>query len=523
MLKKGIILLLLMIVAIGCSSEPAESDHTNDSTDRNENSGGELRVALDAQPPTLDEHTTTAAVTRYTGRHIFETLVMTNSKYEVVPMLAESIEKSDDGKTYTFKLREGVTFHNGKEMTAEDVVASMDRWKELSPVAGDIFKNAIFKEEDPYTVTLELEKPSLSALDIMASRKQSAAIMPKEMVENAGLDGVSEYIGTGPFKFKEWQQDQYIHLTKYEDYQPVDSEADGLTGKKEALVDDLYFEFVLDPSTRLAGIETGEYDVAYGLPHDNYEQLKENPNANTYIDQYGNFIMVYNKKGRLFTNAKMRQAVNAALDADDIMLAAFSNKDLYWMDSGYMNVNIEHWASDRGKEEYNQKDPEKAKKRLEEAGYNGEEIIILTTRDYEYHYSSAIVVQEQLENIGMNVKLDVYDWPTLKQRETDPELWDILPAGISITTTPNQLLELSSTWAGWTDDETVTKALESMESAANQEEAKPLWDDLQEDLWKDYVPVSKIGIYSSIFASTDKVEGLTIFEGPVLWNTRVVE
>src|SRR5699024_799889 len=103
-----------------------------------------------------------------------------------------------------------------------------------------------------------------------------AAVMPKEVVDSAGAVGVSEFIGTGPFQFAEWKQDQYIHLTKYEDYEPVDLPADGASGKKEALVDDLYFDIVTDASTQVAGIQTGEYDIILDLPNEHYEQVKAN-------------------------------------------------------------------------------------------------------------------------------------------------------------------------------------------------------------------------------------------------------
>src|SRR5699024_10996461 len=94
--------------------------------------------------------------------------------------------------------------------------------------------------------------------------------------------GVDEFIGTGPFKFEEWKQDQHILLTKNEDYNSVDMEADGLSGKKEAKVAELYFEFVTDSSTQLAGLESGEYDVVDTVPRDNAEQVEANPDLELY-------------------------------------------------------------------------------------------------------------------------------------------------------------------------------------------------------------------------------------------------
>lgn len=523
--KRGILIFILILVTVvaGCNGQTEEATNADNSTDSNESIGGELRYALNSQPSTLDSHLTTGSVERQTSRHIFETLVTLNSEYKQVPMLAESVDKSEDGKTYTFHLRKGVKFHNGKEMTAEDVVASMIRWMEKSAMAKETMGDAVFEAKEKYTVVLKLQEPSLGALDVMASPKQFPAIMPKEVVETADSDGVAEYIGTGPFKFMEWKQDQYIHLTKFEEYQPVNGGSDGLSGKKEALVEDLYFDIVTDPSTRQSGLQTGLYDIADGIPHNSYEQLKNDPNLNTFVGTYGNIVHVYNKKQGLFTDVKMRKAVNAALDSDKIMLAAFSDEDLYDINPGYMDKEQKNWYSEAGKEAYNQANPEKAKRLLEEAGYNGEVVRILTTRDSQYLYDSAVVVSEQLEQIGMKVKLEVYDWATYVDRRDNPENWDLLSAGLSIITTPSQHLALSSTWPGWTEDEKVNSLLEKIKMSASQEEAKKQWDTLQGYLWTEYLPVSKYGDYTYIIATTKQVEGFTIFDGPVLWNTKITE
>src|SRR5699024_4156119 len=156
-------------------------------------------------------------------------------------MLAETVEESDENTVLTFHFREGVTFHNGKQMYAEDVVESMNRWLERSGVASEAFGNASFEEVDEYTVVLELEESSSIALDVLASKEQFAAIMPKEVIDEADAEGVKDLIGTGPYEFVEWKHDQYFHFAKFDDYQSVDVPADGLGGKKEALVKDIYF------------------------------------------------------------------------------------------------------------------------------------------------------------------------------------------------------------------------------------------------------------------------------------------
>ena len=109
-------------------------------------------------------------------------------------------------------------------------------------------------------------------------------------------DGVKEYIGTGPFKFVEWKQDQYIHYERFEEYQSPEGTPSGLAGKREALVDNLYIDFVADSSTRVAGITTGQYDIGINMPLDSYDQLKSAKNLNNEIALASGAVLVFNKK-----------------------------------------------------------------------------------------------------------------------------------------------------------------------------------------------------------------------------------
>src|SRR5699024_6189387 len=155
-----------------------------------------------------------------------------------------------------------------------------------------------------------------------------------------------------------------------------------------------------------------------------------NGEFDTYINNdNGTLNVFFNKKAGIMTNKKIRQAVNAAIDAEAVMLASYAHEDLYVIDPSYMSVNNKNGNSEAGSESYNQANPEKAKELLNEAGYNGETVTLLSTRDYDFHYNAAIVVQEELENIGMNVELDIFDWPTLVERRNNPENWDMLTVG----------------------------------------------------------------------------------------------
>ncbi|MCH1624181.1 ABC transporter substrate-binding protein [Ferdinandcohnia quinoae] len=516
------LLLTLAIALVGCNSESDEASKDKEGvSEGNKKYKDEINIAVTAQPPTLDSAMTVSQVALDIAGNVYETLYTLNKDYEPTPMLAESVDISEDGKTYSFKLREGITFHNGKEMTSEDVVASMNRWLEKSSRAKSLLANAKFEADGAYTVNLNLESPTSDVLIVMASQSNFPAIMPKEIIDSAPAEGVSEYIGTGPFKFEEWKQDQYIHLVKNEDYKPVDSEPSGFAGKKEAFVNDVFYHFVTDHSTRIAGIQTGEYDISDSIPTESYEQLNAMDNVKVYTFVGGTLTLFFNTNEGVLADVKMRQAVNTALNMDEILLASFVNKDLYTLDPGYMNPNAVQWASDAGKEVYNQADLEKAKTLLKEAGYNGEEITLLTTGDYAEMSTATTVVQEQLRQLGMNVKIDNFDFPTFLETKNDWTKWDIFITSNGYQLTPPQLLAVNPEWAGLNDPK-VKELLSSIRQAQSQDESTAKWDELQGYLYES-LSSTAIGQYKSILATTDKLEGFEVFEAPIIWNTKVIE
>ncbi|RKJ33698.1 ABC transporter substrate-binding protein, partial [Butyricicoccus sp. 1XD8-22] len=330
-----------------------------------------LQVAYNAQPPTLDPLMTTAVAARDVARNIFESLVTLDADSKVVPMLAESFEQSEDGKTITFKLRQGVKFHNGDELTADDVIASMEYWRTTASLGKAYFTDATFEKVDETTVRLVMPENLFIALYLLADPSQIALITTEEAIAGTSAEGLNEFIGTGPYKFVEWKSDQYIHLQKFNEYVAVDTPASGLSGKKEPKYENIYFQFVTDASTRLAGIQTGEYDVANAIPFDNVEQLNALDNITISIDHNGFNAVVFNKREGIFADQKARQAINAALDQESILTAAFSNPQFYELEHGLMIKEQTDWYSEAGADQYNQKDTDKAKALLEEIGYNG--------------------------------------------------------------------------------------------------------------------------------------------------------
>lgn len=515
--KYGIIFLAfsLIVFLAACGDETDKEDESKE----NQSENTELKVGINAQPTTLDIHKTANILTRNIVKNIYETLVTFNEDYEVIPMLAESVDESDDGKTYTFQLRQGVTFHNGKEMKAEDVVASMGRWLENTPPAQTVLGAATFKSDGDYTVILELNEASALTLPILArTSQQFAGIMPKEVIDSADATGVTEYIGTGPYQFKEWKESQYVQLVKYNDYQVFDA-GDPIV-QKDAKVNDIYFYIASDAATLLTGIQTGEYDMVLDLHTEYYEQIKNDSNLDVDVEPYGENGLYFNKHEGLFTDQKMRQAVNAAINLDDLLQAAYGHKDLYELSSSYAAKSQQNWYSEAGSEFYNQNDKEKGKQLLKEAGYNGEPIRIISSRDYEYVYNSGVVVMNELEKMGANVELEVYDWATLMSKRDEKDGWDIFIAGGPFQSIPIEMNVFSPTYFDGPLDDKIYGLVEDIIRAETTEESEALWDELQGYTW-EFLPFIKLGNFSKLNVVSKDVKGYSRFDGPMLWNLTI--
>ncbi|MFR7750497.1 MAG: ABC transporter substrate-binding protein, partial [Collinsella sp.] len=387
----------------------------------------ELQIALPASPDGLDPHTTSSLVTMDIICNVVEPLFGLDSDYEPQPVLAKDYEVSDDGLTYTIKLREGVTFHNGKELGSEDVVASMNRWLTVNDRAASLLPGATFAASGDHEVTCTLTEPAIDFLIILGNHSQYPGIFPSEVIEAAGDTGVTEYVGTGAYKFVEWKQDQYVHLTRYEDYVAAHGKASGYTGKVSAPTKDIYYQFVTEASTRVSGFETGEYDVAGEIPTENYHDFDGNDDVKLYTHNAGVLTAFLNMNEGVFADEEIRKCALMAIDCEAAALAAYGEKELFNIDPNLGNPENTQWATDAGKKYFNQADAKAAKKALAKTSYAGETVKLLTTPDYKDMYNATVALQEQLEKAGFTAEVDSYEFATFMDiRSSKPEQWDLL-------------------------------------------------------------------------------------------------
>jgi peptide/nickel transport system substrate-binding protein len=481
--------------------------------------GGILKIAMIGEPPTLDLHTTTAVITQQIMWHVFETLYTYDKNYNPIPLLVDSHTVSDNGRLYTFKLRKGVKFHNGRDMNAEDVVLSLKRWGKLATPGKAIFRNVEGVEaKDALTVAMYLKEPSAVLLMGLARPNNGAVVYPKEVIAAAGDAAIKDNIGTGPYRFVEHRPDRHIRLTRFKEYSARSEAPNFFGGKRVAYLDELRFIPVPDVAVRLAGAESGEYHFAQTIKQDQYERVKTIktlvPNI---IKPSGWSTAVLNHKQGLMTDKRIRHAMLAVLDMEPIMAAGFGDKSFYRVDPSIMHLETPQWHSKAGAELYNQKNPAKAKKLLADAGYRGQPVRWITTKEYQWMYKNALVATQQLEAVGFKVELQVVDWATLVQRRNKPEVWDVFSTGITFNPEPAFNTGTLCNWPGWWCHEDKEQWQEAMAREADPKKRKAMWDKVQQIFYEDVGRVKFGDSFSLEILRTD-VHGWQSKGELPLWN-----
>ncbi|MCA9879627.1 MAG: ABC transporter substrate-binding protein, partial [Thermomicrobiales bacterium] len=333
--------------------------------------GGMLQAAIYTEPPTVaDGMLVSSAIVDNINRHIFESLFAPDSTFAPQPMLAESYVVSPDGSHYEFTLREGLKFHNGQDVTAADVVASLARWTQLSnkgKILGPRLAEDGLQAVDDRTVTVTFQGPTGVFLDFLAM--PNSFIMPAEAAEAAGMEQIPEdqLIGTGPFRFEEHAVDRFTRLVRNEEYQPRTEPADGLAGERIVYLDDVQLMPVPDASVRASGILTGEYHFAEELEPDQYDMLESDPGVVALIRQPGSAMLAHFNKARgPFTDPRVRQAVALAINKEEAMISGFGREEFFRLDPSVAAPETP-WHSSVGEEQFLQYDPEAAKALLAEA------------------------------------------------------------------------------------------------------------------------------------------------------------
>ncbi len=489
--------------------------------------GGKLIIAAIGEPQTLDMHQTTAGITAEIGYCMYETLFAYDHEYQPAPMLAESYDVSDDGTVHTIKLRQGVPFHNGDEMTSEDVVASLERWAEISGV-GKLLMEATesLSAPDDYTVEIVTSGPYGTILVALASNTQACTIHPKELLDEYGLDPLQEFIGTGPYRFVARQSDAYIRFERFDDYAAVPGEPDGYAGHKYQWVDEIEFVPVPDEASRVAGMQAGDYHIVMQISNDHYDVLVGADNLRVEILPPSNWdVFFLNWAQPLMADENIRKAFQAALDHMPIMQSSRGGGDFVALDPSLM-LKPTAWYSTVGEDLYDIADPELAAEYLEAAGYDGTPVRFMATQEYAYMYGAAVVAKQQLEEAGFVVDLQITDWATVLERRAQKEAWDVFVTGHGFVPDPSQITYVGqmNIYPGWWDDEASLELAAELLAEPDFEKRFDLWEQIQLNAYEQ-VPAVKTGDSSVIAVWQQSVGGFTtqIQRGVPFWNVWLEE
>jgi oligopeptide/dipeptide ABC transporter ATP-binding protein len=285
-------------------------------------------IACILDPPGLDPTVNAVDLVSTITENVFDTLYAFDAKRQPAPLLgAGPAEVTDDGKTVGIPLRSGVVFHGGTPLTSADVAASLRRWMKLSS-RGQLVAPVVtaIDESAPNRVVLRLSEPYPALLPLLAFNSGTAIILPKAKAEAAmggPITRIEDLVGTGPFRVAERRPDQYTLLDRAERYTASPMPASAYAGARTPASARLSFLPVPNVSTRLQGLLSGEYDGADGLSTDSFAQIQHAPGIVPVITKPGGWLfLVMNSQRGLTINPLIRQAAQAALDNEAIMMAA---------------------------------------------------------------------------------------------------------------------------------------------------------------------------------------------------------
>lgn len=383
--------------------------------------GGTVRVAMTTEPDNLDPYLSAATDTSSMIDNIFDGLFEAGEDGSLVPALAESYEVSDDGLTYTFKLREGVKFHDGSDLTSEDVSASYTKLAGLDgeePLSSKFASVESIETPDDYTVVV-----GLSEVDAAFLAANIAAIVPSDYEEQS-----SKPIGAGPFKFAGYTSGQKLTLEKNEDFYDTEH---------APKLDKVEFVFMPDPNSAVLALQSGDIDMVPGIGAQGAMQLGEGYNL---VSGPQNMVqlMALNHEVEPLGDVKVRQAINYAIDKDIVIQTVVDGAGTK-LGSNMSPAMVNYYQE--GLEDTYTPNIEQAKSLLAEAGYaDGFDLTITVPSNYQMHVDTAQVIAEQLKAVGVRVKIDQIEWSSWLEDVYNNSRYEATIIGLTGKLDPNEVL-----------------------------------------------------------------------------------
>ena len=432
-----------------------------------------LRVVMHSDLKILDPVWTTAYIVRNHGYLIYDTLFSLDGKLEPKPQMVESWTVSDDKLTWTFKLRDGLKWHDGTPVTAADVVPSIKRWTDKDALGGLLAKSTKeMKPVDDRTFQIALKEPF--ALMLGALSKAASVplfVMPKRVAETPVSQQFSDTTGSGPFIFQkeQWKPGEKVVYLRNPDYKPRSEPPSGLAGGKVAKLDRVEWVWIPDAQTQINALINGEVDMVEQPSHDLLSMLEKDKNVEIFIrDPLGStYVLRFNWKQPPFNDLRYRRAAEFALNQEDFLKATIGDPRYYKVCKGMFGCGAP-FESRAGMDGILQSNFEESKRILKEAGYDGTPIVLLQTTDLPVLTNLAPVAKTLLEKGGFKVDMQSMDWQTqvarrAKKDPPDKGGWNIsmtaAAAVLLLDPVNNHYAEASGDRAqfGWPLDEEIEK------------------------------------------------------------------
>ncbi|WP_031248262.1 ABC transporter substrate-binding protein [Mesorhizobium sp. LNHC229A00] len=495
-----------------------------------------VRMVMGDPLTAFDPIFTSSDITASHAMAIYDTLFALDSQLKAQPQMLEKWTLSEDKKTYTFQLREGLEWHDGTPVTAGDCVASVRRWAEVDAGGQLIMSRAQdVSTQDDKTFSIVLKQPLPILIDILgASSGYYLAIMREHDAKKAATDQITANIGSGPFKFNSELARPGASFTydRNEAYVPRKEPQDGYAGAKTAKVARIVFDQMSDSQTAVSALQAGEIDFIESPSADLLPIIAADPNLELQVlNQSGqDWCLRMNFLQPPFNNLKARQAVLHLLD-QEAFLRVIAPDARYGHTVTSIFGNSTHYSNDENTGWFKKGgDVEKAAQLLKEAGYAGEKVMILQDSTTPAHRDASQLLADSLRKIGMNVELAASDWGGLSKRRTNKGPVESGGWSMFMTTDTDFLMSDPTSeifmnaggekaWYGWPSNEEYEALRAKWPDVGTLEERKMLARQMQK-IWWDFVGDIRLGQELRAVARRKELTG--VVEMPInrvaLWN-----
>ena len=503
---------------------------------RAQNSEQVLRFVAEADLKVLDPIWTSAYITRNHGYLVYDTLFGTDEKHQIKPQMVDQTVVSADGMKYSFTLRDGLRWHDGKPVVSEDCVESLKRWGKKDRLGQLLMKyTAKISAVDSKTFALVLAEPFGLVLEALGKTGSNVPfMMPARIAAMPPESPIKEVIGSGPFKFAkgEWKPGEQVEYLRNSDYIPRNEAPSGSTGGKKVYLDRVTWRYIADPWDAADALAAGEVDWWQEPPIDFMPKLEQNPDLQTFlIDPLG-------QQGWLrpnwlhppFNNKKAREALLHTTDQVTYLHWSIGQSN-YYRACNSVYACEGPYATTTGAEPIMEHNDLKASQLLKESGYDGTPVVVLQITDRPFLNAAAVVTRHRLEQAGFKVILKPMDWSTnivVRARKEPPDKggWNLLYTwwhGADVID-PSVHFGLSgagpNAWFGWPDVPQLEKLALDWVRATDYAKRKQLADEIQRVALSEvtYVPWGE-WVQPTVFRKN--VRDVLKFAAPIFWNVKL--